>query len=128
MANEVQTSRLTTTVFALDEDWDLPASGFSMLTGAAAVAQDLKARLQFFRGESFLDPSTGVPFFQRLLGKPVSEAAVRNEIRAAIEASPDIARIESITTNFDRGGRALSVAFRAITLDGETVEAAVTVP
>lgn len=124
MAPVAQTSEPDTQPksFALGEDGDLPATGFTLLTGAAAVVQDVTTRLRFFRGEWFLEPDVGVPYRQSILLKNPNMSAVRTALREAIEEAEHIASVESLELSFDKDTRRLTVTFRAITTWGEALD------
>jgi hypothetical protein len=108
--------------FRLDADGDLSLEegDFVLIAGAEAVASDLRARLQTFAGEWFLDTSIGVPYFSDVFGKtpaPRVEAVFREQILG----TPGVASIESI--RLQRVDRRLLVAFRVLTDFGELIDA-----
>lgn len=49
-----------------------------------AIAQSLRTRLAFFRGEWFLDEDFGTPWFQTILGTKAPAAAVKQAFREII--------------------------------------------
>lgn len=108
--------------FKLDANGDLSLEegDFVLLTGADAIASDLKARLQTFLGEWFLDTSIGVPYFTEVYGKtpaPRLEAIFREEILK----TPGV--LEILAMQVQKSGRTLSVTFRVSTDFGELIDA-----
>ena len=112
-------------ILGLDGDGDLPAEGVVPVIGIDAVIQDVRSRLRLLLGEWFLDPTVGVPYRQRILGKGATEATVRAEIRRAIEASDSISTVDQLDFTLDRTTRHLTVTFHAITTEGESLDSTV---
>ncbi len=98
------------------------AGGLSLVEGVAAVAQRLRGRLGLGRGEWFADTLAGIPWVQEILGQRGAEAAAENILRAAITTCPGVAALERFTLSLDRATRHATAAFRARTVDGETLE------
>jgi hypothetical protein len=88
---------------------------------AAAIAQEIKTRLLFFRGEAFSDLREGVPYFQEILRKGVDLARVKAIIRSVIISHPEIADVPSVEIELDRATRAATVTWAARTRDGRTI-------
>ncbi|GJE77293.1 hypothetical protein [Methylorubrum suomiense] len=95
-----------------------------MVYDAEAVGEHARQRLQFFKGEWFLDPRIGVPWFEQVLGfsgsRPqVSEAIVKREILQ----TPGVTGLSGIETTFDRLVRGIRVSNVLVeTQFDETVE------
>jgi hypothetical protein len=106
---------------ALDADGDFEVSGgdLQLVAGAEAVLQAIRIRLQFFKGEWFLDEDAGVPFFQSVLVKSPDANVLQAVFRTAILETPGVEALPSLTLTFDRAARRLSVAFRVSTDLGE---------
>lgn len=83
------------------------------LSGADAVAQAIRHRLHFVRGEWFLDLEEGMDL-QRILGKHSRNVAIA-EIRRVIAETPGVAAIQSISSDYDSGTRTLRVAWTVST-------------
>ena len=87
---------------------------------ADVVSQDLLIALALFQGEWFLDPSQGMPYFQRILGK-VSDAIVRRIFQSAILSRPGVASIQSFSMK--RGSnRSLSLSFAVRLTNGAILD------
>lgn len=106
---------------ALDDDGDLSVSGgdLQLVSGADAIVQAVRIRLQFFRGEWFLDVDAGVPYFQDVLVKNPDPNVLQAVFRAAILETPGISELTALSIDFDRTNRRLSVSYRADTDVGE---------
>lgn len=105
------------------EGGDLKISQGDLLLndGVDAIAQHLKIRLRFFRGEWFLNLDEGVPYFQEVLRKNPSSRALGAFFRNIIVNTPGIASVGTVTLDYDAGERTLDVQFTATTVDGETI-------
>lgn len=58
------------TLSLVNGDIALDSTGrLAVVTGAEALRQKLETRLRLYRGEWFLDTSSGVPYLQRILGR-----------------------------------------------------------
>ena len=103
---------------------DLVIEGGQLATvsGTDAIAQAVRSRLAFFRGEWFADKSIGLPFYEAILVKNPNLDAVREFIRSEIAATPGIVSVTAIDLRYN-GSRSLAVTFRATTDLGELVEA-----
>jgi len=88
-------------------------------TLAAEVAQRLTVRLNFFRGEWFLDLEEGTPYFQQILGKGASDRTIRSIFGQVITGCPGVAGLISFSYSVGRDRR-LTLRFRA-RLDDQTV-------
>ncbi len=83
-----------------------------------AVAQNIKQRLLFFKGEWFLDRNEGVPWFEDILVLNVDLGLVRTIFKQVITGTDGVASVQDMTLALDRAARALSVSFIAILTDG----------
>jgi hypothetical protein len=107
----------------LDADGDLDVSaGLQFSTGAAAVSQGIRIRIQMFRGEWFLDLDAGVPYHQDLLGAKFNDTRARAAFRDAIVSAPGVAALLSLTVAFNRSTRVLDVAWKVRTEFDDTIE------
>lgn len=92
-------------------DLELDATGnLRLVYDAEAVGQHARQRLQFFRGEWFLDRTIGVDWFGETLGQreaavPVVEATVKR----VVLATPGVTSLLEISTSFDRRNRGAKV-------------------
>jgi len=64
-------------------------------TLSESVVQDLMIALRFFKGEWFLDPDQGLPYFQSILGQKTPIAIVSQIFRRVISGRPGIKSIDS---------------------------------
>ena len=105
----------------LDENGDLeigPDGDLIIVTGIDAIRQHLRIRLQFFRGEWFLDTRLGIPYFEEVLIKAPDLNVVQSLLREAIRETPGVISITSFDLDFDGVTRKLSLDFRALTEEG----------
>lgn len=106
---------------ALDNDYDISLvdDAASWLDGVEAIAQHLRVRLQFFKGEWFLDSEIGIPYYQRILGrKDVTIAAIGAILKKAILTTPGVISLNDFRADYQGATRLLSVSFRAQTTEG----------
>lgn len=105
----------------LDENRDLAIENddLVLVDGLEAIAQDCEVRLNFFLGEWFLDTRLGIPWFQRILGHKPRLIAVKSIIKKGILTTPGILGIIDFDLTWDGVTRALSIEFRANTVEGE---------
>lgn len=103
----------------LDADGDLIVDGTGLHTigddANEVIAQSIRTRLGFFKGEWFLDELRGVPWLQSILMKAPDLVAVRATLRATIAATPGVLDVPSLVIAFDAAARSLSVTFTATT-------------
>lgn len=99
----------------LDANGDLDASTgtFVIISGADAIRQSLRIRLQFFLGEWFLDQRLGVPYYERILVKNPSTNVVRSILREAILETPGVIETTAFRTDYDNAARRMTVTFSA---------------
>jgi hypothetical protein len=79
-------------------------------------------RLALFHGEWFLDRGIGVPYFERVLRKPLRRSVLTTVFRAAILGTPGVKALERLDFDVDAAERRLTVTFAAITDGGERIE------
>lgn len=103
------------TSIALDTngDWDVSSGTLTFLEGADETAQKVKARLSFHRGEWFLDLSQGVPYFEAFLVKNPDIDALRQVVRKIILDTPGVKSVDTLTLDWDRKRRRMSMTFQA---------------
>lgn len=90
---------------------------------AVEVAQRLRVRFRFFRGEWFLDLREGTPWYQEILGKGASDATIRAIFSNVIRTCPGVSSLVSISFEMDRSERELVLDFEAKLEDGSTFKA-----
>lgn len=89
-----------------------------IVTGIDAIAQHWGIRLQFFRGEWFLDTRLGIPYFEEVLIKAPDLNVVQSLLREATRKTPGVIAINSFELGFDGVTRTLSLDSRALTEEG----------
>lgn len=94
------------------------------VTSLDAIAQHVKIRLLFFKGEWELNLDEGVPYWTDILVVGPDLRAVDSILRQVVLRTPGITSITSFSTDFDRSARVLSVTFEAITTDGLVLSSA----
>lgn len=107
---------------ALDNfgELDLSTGGLRIVSGADAVAQHLKLRLRFVRGEWFLDQRVGIPYRTQIWVKNINLTAIQTVWRRAIESVPGVQSLERIDQSFNNATRELSVSFSCL-FEGEDI-------
>ena len=87
----------------------------------AAVAQDLRTRLNFFKGEWFLDQFEGVPYFENILVKAPDPDVIKSIFRGVILSTPHIVSVDNLVLLIDATTREASLEFVANTDDGSVI-------
>lgn len=103
----------------VDGDLDISAGDLVLVSDADAVLQAVRIRLQFFKGEWYLDESAGLPYFQDILVKNPDMNVLQFLFRKAILETPGITTVNALTLSFDSAARSLSVSYRASSDVGE---------
>lgn len=83
------------------------------------VAQELWIRLHLFKGEWFLDPDQGIPYWS-ILGQKLPLSVVGQIFRSAILSVPGIASLDSFQLARDPS-RAVQIDFSVTLTDGATL-------
>jgi hypothetical protein len=89
-----------------------------LIDGIDAIEQDVWVRLQFFKGEWFLDTRVGVPYFEEILGQKPRLTAIAGIFRDVIMTTPGITGVLDLDIQFDGATRKLSVSFTGQTALG----------
>jgi hypothetical protein len=90
-----------------------------LVSNGEAIAQDIKVRLLFFKGEWALDTRLGVPYYEEVLGQKPNLGVVKNLFRKVILQTPGVKSINNLDVTFDSSIRTLIVSFFAETIEGE---------
>jgi hypothetical protein len=85
------------------------------------TAQRLTTKFKFFLGEWAFDPRVGLPLWERVFVKNLNLVAVRAMYREAILDDPNVDSLVSLSLDFDRALRKLTLSFEAVLLDGENL-------
>lgn len=103
-------------------DLALDASGnLKVVTDNEAIAQHVKQRLLFYRGEWFLDVLSGVPWFQDVFVRPHNPVVIESVIKREILDTPGVAALQSFSLDINERKRSIEVleATALSTLDQE---------
>lgn len=103
-------------------DLVLTDGALTLVDDDAAIAQHLRIRLRFFKGENFLDPSEGVPYYERVLIKNPSIVLITSLFKRIIRETPGIVEILTFAVGYDPATRSLSLSFAARCSSGEKLE------
>lgn len=100
-------------------DLEISSTGdLQIIAGIDAIRQHLSLRLQFFRGEWFLDTRLGIPYFEEVLRKAPDLVVVQSLLRDAIRSTPGVLEITEFVLDYDGVTRTLSLDFRTLTTEG----------
>lgn len=88
---------------------------------SAAVAQEIKTRLLFFKAENFEDLREGTPYFQEILKKGPDLNRVRAIIRSVIASVPAVLDVPRVSIVVDSATRAATIVWTARTRKGATI-------
>ena len=77
----------------------------TLLTGIKAVEERAQQRLQFLRGEWFLQQDDGIPYYTELLGRQVSPPLVAHALANELESLNGVISVQSASGRFDEQGR-----------------------
>jgi len=90
--------------------------------GAEAIAQHIRIRLRFFKGEWFLDPDEGIPYFQEVFKKQTGRDRVEKILRKAITDTPGVAKLLKFSATYEASNRSLHVIFDALLDTGKVLK------
>jgi hypothetical protein len=113
---------MTTFRLTSDGDLDLSTNNIVLIDGDEALIQKLKARLQFFRGEWFLDRNIGFPYWTDVFLKAPDLTVVRSLYRQTILGCPGIDSLNSLELDYIAAERRLDVSFSAVKSEGGILE------
>ena len=117
---------MTTRSWALDETTgDLVITGgrtLALASGASAVAQHVRFRLQMQRGEWFLDEDAGTDWLGVILRKGAPLAEVEAELRRVLVQTPGVAEVVQLTVERDLTRRTARIRAAVTTDLGELAE------
>lgn len=103
------------------ETHDLPSAIYDLplVRGVDLIRQRLKQRLLTIIGEWFLDGDIGLPWFDELAQKGVSDARVSALVLRAISETEGVQEVVSFDLDLNRRTRRLVINFRVISPEGE---------
>lgn len=101
-----------------------PDGNFAMTsTLSEEVAQLLYTRFRLFRGEWFLQPEIGVPYYQSILGVKVSLTIVSRILQQVVSTCPGVASVDQFLL-VPQAGRGVQVTFSCTLTDGVVLNSA----
>jgi hypothetical protein len=93
-----------------------------VLDGVDAIVQQIGIRLRYIKGEWFINPSEGMPYYDSILGqKAPNLAAVVALFRRVILDTPGVVAVSGLTVQYDPNERTLTVNFDATADTGEVL-------
>lgn len=99
------------------------SNGTMRLTNSLSeeVAQRIYVSLRIFKGEWFLDPAQGIPYWQNILGHKAPLSQVARIFRNAVSQQPGVKKITKF--NVVRvSGRGVKIVFACTLTDGTVLE------
>jgi len=102
-------------------DLELTATGgeVSRTVLGEEVAQRLRVRLLFFKGEWFLNLDEGLPYYQSILVKGLTEKVIRSVFGSVILKTQGVSQLLSLTHSISTARR-LTLTFKCKLEDGST--------
>ena len=99
-----------------------PSGNFALHTDTATqTAQDVATSIMLWRGEYVYDRERGVPWRERILGKPIHFALLQSYIAEAAAHIPTVAAVSMTMPQISRDARAATPDITVRTTEGETV-------
>ncbi len=92
-----------------------------IVRGAAAIAQDWRARMTLFKGEWKLDRRVGIDFQNLIFDRKPSDALLRHVFETVTRETAGIASVERLEFTFERRTRVLTVSAAATSVSGEAL-------
>jgi len=103
----------------LDINWDLTldsSRNIAVLTGGAALAQDVASAISLFSGELYYNTSQGVPWFGDVLGRSYSKRLIETLLERAALTVPTVVSAQAVVSGFS--GRTVTGEVRFIDSTG----------
>ncbi len=86
-----------------------PDGNLAMAEDNEAIAQHVKQRLLFYRGEWFLDTEAGVPWFQEIFVRPHNDGIIEALIKREILDTDGIVELTEFEMQVDGRKRSITV-------------------
>lgn len=100
-------------------DLDMTNGELSLVSGAYAMAQQIRIRLRMLLGEWHLDQRQGMPWLQLILAvKPFPLEYATSKVRQAILGVPGVVGVRNLSIVPDTSARTASLWFEAIGNEG----------
>lgn len=87
-----------------------------------SIAQSIKTRLLFFRGEDFLDSRAGMPYYQEILRKNPNRAVVLALFRRRILSVLGVVSVRRLDFSLDPVTREALVSWSVVIADGSEIQ------
>lgn len=101
-------------------DVDIQNRDLVLIRGVDAIRQSWLIHIRTFLGEWFLDPSIGLPYLQKMFGKAVSRATLKQLFTTASLQVPGVLQVVGVQVNdIDPVTRSVDVTVTAI-IEGES--------
>jgi len=102
-----------------DGDIDLSSGGAEIISAEDETQQHITTRLKSVRGDWFLDPSIGLPLFDRILVRNVNDADVQNIYSTYIAATPGVDSVSTLTLTELKQQRVLQIDTDIVGQEGQ---------
>jgi hypothetical protein len=86
------------------------------------IAQKLRIRFQFFRGEWYLDQREGFPYWERVFKKNPDINEIASLFRRAAYTTSGIAEVRSVEVTNDKNSRTMNVSVDALSDEGDVIK------
>lgn len=104
---------MTHFAFAVDKttnDWFLADDGnVAVVQGAKAVAEHVRQRLRFFKGEWFLDTTAGMPWLDDIMARKFDPALAEVVVKREVLDTDYVTEITAFSVNFNMHTRDLQI-------------------
>lgn len=103
----------------LDDNNDIVIENNTLVftTGTDEIRQSIVERLNFFKGEWFLDLKNGTPWFQDIFGKGNRLSTISTALKSRIIDTQGVKRLQEFTLDLNNSTRELLVEMSAQTED-----------
>lgn len=105
-----------------DFDLDIQNNNFVLVDGISALRDRLRTNLRTFKGEWYLDPQLGVPYFSTVFKKPVNFGALNTVFSNIIRGTEGVKSLNSLSLDLNSSTRELTVDFRVSADNGTILE------
>ena len=90
--------------------------------GKEFIAQKLRIKFQFFKGEWYLDQREGFPYWERVFKKNPNVNEIASLFRRCAYDTPGVASVRSVDVTVDVETRLMSVSIDVVTDDNEIIK------
>ena len=107
--------------FTYDLEIDPETHGIRRVYGSEEIAQNVRSRILFARGEWFLKLTQGIPWLTRLLGRNPRIEEIRAYVTAEILQTWGVEQLLTLSIYLDKRKRKLNIDFTYRDIYGNTV-------